>query len=135
MKVNVFRAPQTTAATERPRKSPELRAIERKLYAGDAFVGAVQGIAEGACGLFASSGSYGSIALGLGVGVSIAVQKSQSKPGSAKQHVALSALRSAAYAGAGLLLGPSAGPAILGVGVAVGAGWSVLETRAELNRM
>ncbi|MBI3930317.1 MAG: hypothetical protein HY319_32575 [Armatimonadetes bacterium] len=119
------------AATGR-RKSPELKAIERKLYAGDAMVGAIQGAIEGSAGVLAAEG-LGQAVLPLLVAGGVAAQRSN--PENLSRNVAFSAARTAVYAAAGALGGTTAGLATLGVGAAVGATIAVLQTRAELREM
>jgi hypothetical protein len=118
---------KTPAATASPIRSSDY--YKRKIYMGDALVGAVQGAIEGSTGIFTGGGDFARAPLSLCAGVGITAKTARG--GRIQAKLACSALRSCAYGAAGAIFGPTGGLVTVGVGAVVGATLAALQTRSE----
>ena len=128
--MNIQSTQQLRAQAHRVQSSeiPSVDSLKRKIYVGDAFVGAVQGALEGSTAVFTAAGDFGKAPLPMGAGASISLRSGR---GNVRKKVAVSALRSMAYGTIGAAFGNTGALVAIGLGAAVGATMAVLETRAE----
>lgn len=128
MNIQSTRQSPYSTPTAKRREFPSVEQLRRKIYAGDAFVGAVQGAIEGSTAVFTAGGDYARAPMSMAAGAGIAVKSGR---GDVRQKVAFSALRSIAYGAMGTAFGTTGSLVAIGLGAAVGATMAVLETRAE----